>query len=186
MRGTRDEQQFRQVDCVAMYLALFSQFGYESTVADKARYIAKLIETVDPTIGWARFQEIIQSLRARRVLQGSKTLFFVPRALHIYLWKRFWETYGRGFQFVETLSEIPSSLHAWFMSMFKFAEGSATAQVIDDILKTDGLFSNKDVLTSAKGSQFLSILAEANPLGVVKLLDSTIGRWSDKILLTSY
>lgn len=177
--GKRDEQQFRQVDCVAMYLALFSRFGYESTVADEARYIAKLIETVDPTIGWARFQEIIQSLRARRVLQGSKTLFFVPRALHIYLWKRFWETYGRGFQFVETLSEIPSSLHAWFMSMFKFAEGSATAQVIDDILKTDGLFSNKDVLTSAKGSQFLSILAEASPLGVLKLLESTIGRWSD-------
>lgn len=181
--GRRDEGSARQTDCVTQHLALFSRFGYEAPVSDEALYIAELIRKVDPTIGWARFQEIVQNLRARRVLQGSRTLFFVPKALHIYLWKRFWAHYGHGFDFTQTFTEMPASLHTWFMNMFKFAGDTATAHVIDDILRPDGIFSERAVLTSAKGSQFLSILAEANPVAVLKLLESTIGTWTDQELL---
>ena len=181
--GRRDEQQARQIDCVARHLALFSRFGYEDPVNGEARYIADLIEKVDPTIGWARFQEIVRGLRARRVLQGSRTLFFVPRALHIYLWKQYWESYGRGFNFSAVFASMPESLHAWFMSMFKFAGDSATSGVISDILKHDGIFADKSILMSAKGSHFLSTLAEANAPAVLKLLEKTIGEWPDEDLL---
>ena len=162
---------------------MFSRFGYEAPVGDEAAYIFELIRKVDPTIGWALFQEIIQSLRARRVLQGNRTLFFVPKALHIYLWKQFWERYGRGFDFAQTFAAMPESLHAWFMSMFKYAGDAATAHVIDDILRPDRIFSQRTTLTSDKGSRFLSILAEANPAAVLRLLESTVGQWSDQELL---
>lgn len=178
--GNRDEASARQIDCVAQHLALFSRFGYEAPVGEEAAYIAELIRNNDPTIGWARFQEIVQDLRARRVLQGSRTLFFVPKALHIYLWKQFWECYGRGFKFTHTFSSMPESLHTWFMNMFKYAGEADTAHVVDDILKPDGIFSQNEILTSEKGSQFLSILAEANPAAVLRLLESTIGRWTDE------
>lgn len=178
--GRRDDSSARQIDCVTQHLALFSRFGYESPVGDEAVYIAELIRSVEPTIGWARFQEIIQTLRGRRVLQGSRTLFFVPKALHIYLWKQFWEHYGRGFDFVRTFNAMPESLHAWFMGMFKFAGDAATTHVIDDILKPDGIFSERITLTSDKGSRFLSTLAEANPAAVLKLLEATIGQWTDQ------
>ena len=181
--GSRDESSARQVDCVTQHLALFSRFGYESPVSDEAMYIADMIRKVDPTIGWARFQEIIQNLRARRVLQGSRTLFFVPKALHIYLWKQFWEHYGRGFDFVQTFNAMPESLHAWFMGMFKFAGDAATTHVIDDILKPDGIFSERVTLTSDKGSRFLSTLAEASPAAVLRLLEATIGLWTDQEFL---
>ena len=111
--GLRDDAAARQVDCVTQHLALFSRFGYEEPVANEAEYIARLVQFVDPTVGWARFQEIVQSLRARRVLQGSRTLFFVPKALHIHLWRRFWERYGRAFDFVQTLqrhASVPSCM----------------------------------------------------------------------------
>lgn len=180
--SSRDESSARQIDCVTQHMALFSRFGYETPVGDEAAYIAKLIQKVDPTIGWARFQEIVQGLRAKKVLQGSRTLFFVPKALHIYLWKQFWERYGRGFDFTLTFKDMPESLHAWFMNMFKFA-GDATAHVIDDILRPDGFFSERAALTSAKGSRFLSILAEANPAAVLRLLEATIGKWTDQELL---
>jgi len=180
--SSRDESSTRQIDCVTQHMALFSRFGYETPVGDEAAYIAKLIQKVDPTIGWARFQEIVQGLRAKKVLQGSRTLFFVPKALHIYLWKQFWERYGRGFDFTQTFKDMPESLHAWFMNMFKFA-GDATAHVIDDILRPDGFFSERAALTSAKGSRFLSILAEANPAAVLRLLEATIGKWTDQELL---
>jgi hypothetical protein len=178
--GSSDENYARQIDCVTQHLALFSRFGYEHPVGNESVYIADLIHKLDPTIGWARFQEIVQSLRARRVLQGSRTLFFVPKALHIYLWKQFWERYGRGFDFTQTFEAMPESLHAWFMNMFKFAGDAATAHVIDDILRPDGIFFQHAVLTSAKGSRFLSILAEANPAAVLKLLEATIGKWPDQ------
>lgn len=169
----------RQIDCVAHHLALFSRFGFEDPVSNEAAYIVQLIHKVDPTIGWARFQEIVQSLRARRVLQGSRTLFFVPKALHIYLWKQFWARYGRGFDFVATFESMPPSLHAWFLSKFRFAGGKDTAFVVEEILKPDGVFSNRDMLISPTGSRFLSTLAEANSAAVLRLLESTIGSWSD-------
>jgi hypothetical protein len=181
--GKRNEDSARQVDCVAQHLALFSRFGYEAPVGGEAEYIGELIQIVDPTIGWARFQEIVQKLRARRVLQGSKTLFFAPKPLHIFLWKQFWECYGRGFDFSRTFKTMPESLHFWFMSMFRYAEGAATSHVIGDILRPEGFFSQRTAITSSKGSRFLSILAEANPAGVLKLLESTIGKWTDQELL---
>jgi hypothetical protein len=179
----RDNATSRQIDCVAEYLALFSRFGYEMPVGDEARYIANIINEADPTIGWARFQEIIHSLRTRRVLQGSRTLFYVPKALHIYLWKQFWEHYGRGFDFIKTFNAMPSSLHSWFMNMFKYAGEGSAAHVIEDILKPDGIFSQQEVLTSQKGAQFLSILAEANSSAVLHLLEATIGNWTDEELM---
>lgn len=181
--GIRDEASGRQIDCVAQHLALFSRFGYEAPVEEEAVYIAELIRNIDPTIGWARFQEIVQNLRARRVLQGSRTLFFVPKALHIYLWKQYWERYGRGFNFTQIFTLMPESLHAWFMNMFKYADEANTAHVINDILRPDGIFSQNEVLTSDKGSKFLSILAEANPAAVLKLLAATIGQWPDEEIL---
>jgi hypothetical protein len=181
--GNRDEASARQIDCVAQHLALFSRFGYEVPVGEEAAYIAELIRNIDPTIGWARFQEIVQDLRRRRVLQGSRTLFFVPKALHIYLWSQFWVRYGRGFDFTQTFSSMPESLHTWFMNMFRYAGEADTAHVVDDILNLKGIFSQNEVITSEKGSQFLSILAEASPASVLRLLEATIGKWTNEELL---
>lgn len=177
--GAQEDAASRQVDCVAHHLALFSRFGFEDPVSDEAAYIAGLVHKVDPTIGWARFQEIVQSLRSRRVLQGSRTLFFVPKALHIYLWKQFWTRYGRGFDFVSVFESMPATLHAWFLNKFRFAEGKDAAFVVEQILKPEGVFSSRAVLTSATGSRFLSTLAEPNPAAVLRLLENTVAACSD-------
>lgn len=178
--GSRDSASERQVDCVAQHLALFSRFGYEDPVGSEARYIHELTRKLDPTIGWAQFQEIVQSLRARRVLQGSRTLFFVPRALHIHLWKRFWENYGRGFEFAQTFSSVPASLRSWFLGMFRYADNAATNPVIDEILRPDGIFSHREMLTSVQGTRFLSTLAEANPQAVLRLLEKSFSSWTNQ------
>lgn len=180
--GLRDEIATRQVDCVTQHLALFKKFGYEDPVANEAIYISSLVESVDSTIGWARFQEIIQSLRKRRVIQGSKTLLFVPKALHLYLWRTFWKNYGRNFDFTKTFSEMPETLHAWFMSMFKYSDEN-TSYIVNGILECDGIFSHPRSLSSEKGSEFINILAEASPASVLRLLESTVAKWSDSELL---
>lgn len=179
----RDETLALQVDCVISHLALFSRFGFEKPVENEGEYISGLVQRVDPTIGSARFAQIVQDLRAKRVLQGSKTLFFVPKALHIYLWKRFWHLYGPQFKFADVFQTMPESLHIWFMGMFKYAGEAATEHAVSDILKVDGLYAKGDFLTSDKGSRFLSTLAEANSLAVLDLLERTLGKWTNEELI---
>jgi hypothetical protein len=181
---SRDDASSRQVDCVARHLALFARFGYESPVTEEARHISALVSKADPSITWARFQEIVNTLRGRRVLQGTRTLFFVPRALHVHLWKQYWQAYGRDVDVVGVITDMPESLHSWFMGMFKYAGDGTTLPVVRSLLRIDGIFANKEVLTSAKGSRFLSTLTEASPVDALRLLESTIGKWSDEELLS--
>jgi hypothetical protein len=173
----RDEADAQQIDCVALHLALFSRFGYEKPYISEAKYIEELIKDKDPNIGSARFQKIIKNLRDRRVLQGSKTLFFVPKFFHIYLWRKFWKDYGRSFDLKRNFDIMPESLRAWFMDMFRYANHDVAVEVINDILAPDDMF------TSEKGSWLLRILAEANPEVVLKLLEATLGKWTDQQLL---
>jgi len=178
----QNEEFARRVDCVTQHLALFNRFGYEHPVEKEAEYIEGMIASKNPSIGSAQFQEIVRTLRARKVLQGSKTLFFVPKALHIYLWRKYWENYGRTFNFNIIFSSMPDSLHSWFMSMFKYADGQEIAHVIDEILRIDGYYAHSDSITSMKGVKFLYVLAEVNPKNVLILLESIIGKLSDKEL----
>ncbi|MFH1019332.1 MAG: hypothetical protein V1782_01790 [Pseudomonadota bacterium] len=165
---------------VMRHLALFARFGFEEPVGSEAKYIAKFVAQADPAITWAIFQEIVQTLRDRRVLQGSHTLFIVPWALHIYLWREFWRWHGRGFDFVATFNDMPESLHGWFMEMFRYAHDSEATRIIGNILSPDGIFSDRAFLCSDKGTSLLSSLAESDPGAVLKLLEQTIGTWSQE------
>ncbi|MHB9118728.1 MAG: hypothetical protein ACYC2R_10700 [Burkholderiales bacterium] len=174
----------RQVARVMRHIALFSRFGFEDPVGSEARYIANLVAQADPAITWSRFQEIVQTLRDRRVLQGSRTLFIVPWALHIHLWREYWHWYGNGFDFVGTFEAMPESLHGWFMDMFRYAHDSDAARIVRNILRRDGVFSDRNFLCSAKGASFLSTLAEADSDATLDLIEHTIGSWSREELLT--
>ena len=168
----------RQIALIMRHLALFTRFGFEAPVGNEAEYIAKLVERADAAVTWSRFQEIVQSLRERRILQGDRTLFIVPWALHIHLWREYWHWYGRGFDFAQAFNEMPGSLHGWFMDMFQFAHGTSAAPVVRDILRRDGVYSSRDFLCSDKGSSFLSTLAEADPEATLALIERTFGTWS--------
>ncbi|HUW27422.1 MAG TPA: hypothetical protein VMV97_02320 [Sulfuriferula sp.] len=173
----------RQVARIMRHIALFSRFGFEDPVGSEARYIAGLVAQADPAITWSRFQEIVQTLRGRRVLQGTRTLFIVPWALHIHLWREYWHWNGNGFDFVSTFEAMPESLHGWFMDMFRYAHGSDAAQIVRNILRRNGVFSDHNFLCSAKGTSFLSTLAEADPDATLDLIEYTIGSWSREELL---
>ena len=176
----RDEREAEEHLITLRYIALFRRFGFESPVDEEARFISSLIQEANPLITWQRFQSIVQHHRKRRVLQGQRTLFIVPKALHVYLWLQFWEHHGRGFNFKSFLEKMPESLSKWFMQLFIYAHGSSVAtQVVKQILSLkDGPFSRHEFLISEAGTNFLSVLAEANPQGTLSLLEATIGTWS--------
>ena len=178
-----DSREAEQRLIVLRYIALFHRFGFESPVSDEGEFICDLVKEIDPTMTWGRFQTVVQHCRDKRILQGSHTLFIVPKALHVHLWVDFWKNHGRGFQFQAFMERIPPGMKRWFLQLFIYAHGSPPAQtVVKDVLSTTGPFSNHDFLVSETGLRFLNYLSEADPAGTLALLERTIKTWSHEQL----
>ena len=178
-----DSREAEQYRIVLRYIALFQRFGFESPVGDEGEFICSLVKEIDPTMTWGRFQSIVQHYRDKRILQGSHTLFIVPKALHIHLWVDFWKNHGHGFQFQAFMEQIPTGMKRWFLQLFIYAHGSPSAQnVVKDILSTVGPFSDHDFLVSETGLRFLNYLSEADPSATLALLERTIKTWSHEQL----
>jgi hypothetical protein len=130
---------------VLRYLALFKRFGYRKAVAIESQAIALKIQQADPQITGPRFQEIIQNLRQRKILQGENTLYITPKALHIKLWTDWWETYGHTVSPIQFLNGLSPTLVEWFNEMFRYARGSKTAsEIVKQLLAEDGLFKDEN------------------------------------------
>ncbi len=179
-----NSQQVQQRRTVLRYLALFKRFGFGSPVFVEARAIAGLIAQTDSLITWGRFQEIIKELREMRVLQGENTLYITPKALHIYLWIDWWETYGTGFNMDDFSKYLPEPLKEWFYEMFKYAaESQAASRVVQSLLGESGPFNNYTYLKTKLGANFFLALAEADPEAALERLKTTIGTWRKESLL---
>jgi hypothetical protein len=174
--GSTDNGQF---DTVLRHIALFKKFGFEHPVVDEAKFISSLIEQADPTITWAKFQSIIKHFRDRRILQGKRTLFLVPKLLHVYLWAQFWEHYGHGNDLKKIIETMPESLLHWFGEMFKYGrESPAGLATIERLTSPGGIFDDQKFLTAGPGPNFLNDIAEAHPEAALCCIQRTIGTWS--------
>ena len=178
-----DSREAEQHRIVLRHVALFQRFGFESPVSEEGEFICSLVKEADQAITWAKFQEVVQHYRDKRILQGSHTLFIVPKLLHVYLWVDFWNNYGRGFQFQTFMEQIPPGMKRWFLQLFIYAHETPQARdVVKRILSTTGPFSSQDFLVSETGLRFLNYLSEADPAGTLALLERTIETWSHEQL----
>lgn len=158
------------------YLALFKRFGFLPPVQDEARAIAKLIESANPKITWTRFNQIVNELKKRKILQGSTTLYITPKLLHIKLWADWWTNYGTTFEINEFSSVMPPKLVDWLLEMFEYARESAQAfQRVRELLGPDGPFNGIETFKSTRGAFFLKALALASPDEGLRCLERTIG-----------
>ena len=109
----KNSQVVHQRIVVLRYIALFKRFGYGKTLSSEAKAILKLISEGYSEITWVKFQEIVNELIERNILQGEYTLYITPKALHIYLWIDWWKCYGVGFNledFKKLIDQLPVSL----------------------------------------------------------------------------
>lgn len=169
---------------VLQYLALFKRFGFLPPVQDEAKGIAKFIERTNPNITWARFNQIVNGLKKRKILQGSTTLYITPKLLHIKLWADWWDNYGTTFKINEFTSELPPKLLDWFLEMFKYARESAESfRNVRELLAPDGPFNDISAFKFKRGAFFFRALALASPAEGLKCLERTIGKCTRDQLL---
>ncbi len=180
LSSERIEQRRR----VLRYLALFKQFGFEIPVGDEAQAIAQKVEAADPQITWTIFQEIIDNLKKRKILQGESTLVITPKALHIILWIEWWDIYGRTFNLEEFTQGLTEKLVEWFYEMFKYAAESGVASgIVEDFLGPSGPFQKGNYFQTHLGGRFFLALTEANSESALKCLKQTIGKYNQETLL---
>jgi hypothetical protein len=176
-----DDAQARQYQTVMRHIALFHKFGFLPPVEVEGQYIAKLVQDADPSITPQRFSEITRHFVKRRILQGNHTLRIVPRMLHVHLWREWWDNYGAGVNLDVLLKGMPKGMQHWFLQLFVYAHDLPGAKpVIRQVLSPNGLFSDKELLSSKNGGRFISALAEADPGSTLDLIQATVGRWSDE------
>ncbi len=179
-----DSESVRQRTLVLRFISLFKRFGVGKPLVSEAQAISELVQDADPRITWARFQEIISELRSRRILQGETTLYVTPKALHVWLWLEWWETYGDSFEYDEFSNNIPPQLLEWFKEMFRYAAGSPAASgVVGDLLGPNGPFEDEEFLRTLSGSYFFLRLSEGDPRAALAYLKRTVGNWDRKELL---
>lgn len=160
---------------VLRHLALFRKFGVEEPVKQEALAIAELIRRVDPNITDGRFWQIIGDLRNRRILQGESTLYITPKALHIWMWREWWNNYGPSLDLDSLYELLPDELLRWFEEMFEYAQASEAAiEVVRRLLGPGGMFEKNAYLTSREGGRLFFALSAADPEAALRFLSKTI------------
>ena len=178
-RANPDSQEVKEKRRVLRYIALFKRFGFERFVMAEAQVIAQ-----QAGIKWERFQEIVDDLKKRKILQGEFTLYITPKALHIKLWTEWWDIYGRGFDLEEFTQDLTPKLVEWFYEMFQYAAESETAsRIVKDLLGPNGPFQNDENLKNRLGSGFFLALAEANPKSALGCLMRIMRTWNKEDFL---
>lgn len=174
----------RERRLVLSYIALFKQFGYKGEVRQEAKTIQQLIEEKNPTIGWGKFQSIINYFKERDILRGERTLHISPRALHIKMWAEWWDNYGDIDFFFEIIGKVSDELLRWFFEMFRYANESKTASNIAKRLLSIGEhFESEELLETNIGPRLFEVLTEATPGSALSFLERTIGEKSREDLL---
>lgn len=173
-RSISDSEVKREL-IVLRYLSLFQKFGFEGPLAEEAKKIHDLLEKNDHSIGWAEFQSIIISLKQRRILQGSSTLFISPKALHIYLWLDFWKNHGRLFFTKDLLNKLTDQMKIWFIKMMSYAhQSNEIKNIIRELLSPNGEFYNFNFLSSKIGLMMLHSLSLVTPNLVLQVIENII------------
>jgi hypothetical protein len=172
-------EQAERLLTITRHIALFRKFGARKPVEEEGRFVAKLAARVDPAITPGAFDIAVAALAGRRILQGTHTMRLVPRALHVHLWKQWWEIHGHGADLAALMDEMPETLRGWFLDMLIYSNGSPSARAaIGEVLGAeDGTFTSKKFVASKSGSHFLSVMAEADPAATISVLELTVGSW---------
>ena len=175
-----DSEETRQKERMLRTFSLFKRFGRGSYFNDENAAVLHLVQKIDQNISQALFDETIETLKKRKVLQGEETLYLTPRALHAWLWTQWWEKHGRSIRVEEILENMPQSLVDSFLDMFKYASHSPIARsTLRKFFSKFGPLSDSNALRTRNGSRLFHALSKADPNSAVRYLEKVMGQWTE-------
>lgn len=174
-----DSSWVKQRKRILLTTALFKKFGFGNNFKDEMNAIHKLIYKLDNSITLGIFQEHVKQLRKRKILQAEDTLYISPKGFHLWLWMKWWESYGSGVDFEELVKELPSQLRKWFFDMFEYAANSdVTKSIVIGLFSTGGPLHDSNAIKTCLGAKFFQSLTAVDPKSATEYLEKTMGTWS--------
>ena len=175
-----DSEQTRRMEIVLLTLALFKRFGRGRYFKDESRAVLGLVQKLDSNITPAFFEETIDKLKDRKILQGEETLYPTPIVLHVWLWAKWWKRYRHALDVDEIVNDLPPSLAELFYKMFEYSARSPVAgSTLKRLFGESGLLHDSAVLKTANGSKLFHALSRADPHTAVRHLEKTMSRWTE-------
>jgi len=167
---------------VARFAALFDRFGLEKPFSAETEFLASWIAKLHPTIGLGDVLNTLHQLRTIRVLQGKRTVYFVPKALQWHLWGQWWKVYGSAFQ-VEQLASFPEELRSWFiLNLETFPEIHTQEEIATRLLRYDDWFCQWDNHRGFWPARLFRLFGELAPERAVSCVERSLLRRTDEEL----
>ena len=155
------EAQMRMT--IARFASLFDRFGVEQPYTKEIEALASWIAEYHPSIGIGDVLNAVQDLRCIRVLQGKRTVYFVPKALQWHLWRQWWQIYGGVFK-MQQLDSLDRDLQSWFVrSLEQYSETSPIDDLADKLLRFDDWFLNLENVHNRWGAHLFHVLGINSP-----------------------
>lgn len=178
------DDQVRERHLVLRHLSLFRKFGFSEKEPESRDAILDLLANVSPVLTRVRVEEIVETLRSMRLIQGTHFLYISPKALHIWLWTQWWDIHGDGERFTDLTSDLPEQLEEAAYEMLRYAEESDLAsRVVQELLDEGGPFESIETFHEGVGSQVFRYLTEAAPESALRCLERAIGDATKETLL---
>lgn len=169
---------------VLYILALFKKFGFGDNFKDEMQAVHVLVMRIDPTITIGMFQEYVQELKQRKILQGEHTLYISPKALHIWLWGKCWELYGATLDFEDLVNNhLSEMLSVWFIDMFEYAPNSDAAKsILKKLFDKQDASPKSNFIKSGSGSTLFRLWASVEQRKALEYIEEVFGSWHDNRL----
>ena len=174
-----DSPEFEARLGVMTWLSLFKRLeGWPD--GDVAR-IRRLLESKG-AVSEAGFGTMLAKMRDRKIIQGHTTLYITPKALHVYLWIKWWKEHGSGMFPVKDLDpDGGGGLLDQCMDMFEYASQVPEAEKIMAELGEDWLAKNG--LESHAARRFFLSVSMLAPSLALAFVENLLGGKSREELL---
>lgn len=173
-----DDPEVKRRELVLQCLALFKRCGFESPVRGESQIVGKIVEKINPKVNFLQFRRVVEELRSRGIVKGSKTIHISPKLLHVKLWGDWWDSYGDDFEkLVGHVSELPPDLRKWLYEMFEYGAGfDSVCRIAKSLLAEDGILKTIQDLENSETARFFSALVSAAPKAALDCLKRTVGK----------
>ena len=158
-------------------LALFRRIAWETDDGEIVQgTILNAIKALDQSFSIAGLCEQVDELRARRILQGPRTLIISPMLLHVAMWKSWFDKYSKLVDPKVLRNGLNERMQQHFDAMLVYAKESRAATAwTDKLLSPDGIFSSLSGFQSAGNSSLFLAVAQASPKVALRRFSSALG-----------
>lgn len=158
--------------CIALFRDLY--WGRHDGGASK-RIFEKVVQQIDPGITTAVLNNSIGALQARRVLQGTSTLYLSPKLLHIKMWVDLWDNFEHKFDEQWLKDNLTAPMLEKLFAMFEYAkESKAATRFVEEMLKESASFASLSAFAGKGNAALFFALAQADSKAALRRLRITL------------